>query len=161
MPKFAVKVLTIILALAALSLAGCTRGNETAGGPRDRLHRYISKTFEVRSPSDRAELAEFMTGEARTRLDAWTDEQFRDAFIEHPREFVKLVWREMKNVSPDEVSITYELTYLDQSRGKDAKVTNRKICQLLRKDGKWYITDVRNVKELIEYRSEMAFDIKP
>ena len=150
-----------ILAMILTGLTGCTRTDDVSGGPRDRLHRYISKTFEIRNVSDKGELAEFLTGDARSRLEAWTDDQFRDAFIEAKRQFVKLVWRETKHVSPSEVSITYELTYLDQAKGKDAKVTNRKICQLLEKDGKWYIADVRNVKELIEYRNEMTFDIKP
>jgi hypothetical protein len=149
-------MLLTVLALTSPILGGCTRGDDAAGGPKDRLHRYISRTFDLKSVSERKELEEFLTGEARTRLAAWNDEQFREAFIESKRQFVKLAWREIKNTSPAEVNITYELTYIDQGKGKDAKVTNRKICQLVQHDGKWLIADVRNIKEMIEYRNEMS-----
>jgi hypothetical protein len=142
--------------LCTLALGACTPGGPVIEDPKHRLTDYISKSFAVQSPQDREALAAYMTGEAKNRLLSWSDEQFRAAFIDFKRTFVKLVIREIKNASPKEVGITYELTYLDQNRGKDAKVTNKKLAQLVLDNGKWFINDVRNIKETVEYRNEMS-----
>jgi hypothetical protein len=140
---------------AALALAGC---QDRAGGedPKRQLNEYISHSFAIKSPEDRGKLLGYLGGEARTRLTAWSDEQFRSAFIEHKKEFIKLAFREVKPVSDSRVSITYELTYLDQTKGKDAKVTQKKMAEMSKDAGRWLITDVRSIKELIEYREELS-----
>jgi hypothetical protein len=121
-----------------------------------QLADYISKSFAVRSPEDRSQLLAYLTGESKNRLSAWSDEQFRQAFVDSKRQFLKLLVREMKPVSPKEMSITYELMYNDQGRGHNAKVTNKKLCTMVLQDGKWLISDVRNIKELVEYQNEMS-----
>ena len=68
------------------------------------------------------------------------------AFIELKRQFLKLAFREVKQISPNAVSVTYELTYLDQGKGRDAKVTNKKFAQMLKEQGKWVVGSVRNIK---------------
>ena len=145
-----------MLVLALRLLSACTSGGEAGGDPKKRLTEYISKSFSVKSLEDRDKLAEFLTGDAKIRLVAWSEDQFRSAFIDSKREFIKLVVKEIKATSPRETDITYELTYLDQSRGKDAKVTNKKLAQLVQNDGRWYIAGVHNIKELVEYRNEMS-----
>jgi hypothetical protein len=135
---------------------GCTQKSENSNDPKQRLKEYISKSFSVRTVQDRAELLTYLTGSAKTRLGAWSDEQFREAFIDSKRQFIKLSFPETKSVSPIEAHITYELTYLDQGKGKDAKVMNKKLCSLVQQQGQWMITEVRNIKELIEYRNEMS-----
>jgi len=127
-----------------------------ADDPKKRLTEYISKSFAVKGAEDRKGLAEYLAGDARTRMTDWSDEQFRQAFIDSKRQFIKLAFREIKTLSPKEMNITYELTYLDQGKGHDAKVTNKKLCQMSLEKGKWFITDVRNIKELVEYRNEMS-----
>jgi len=148
--------LLIVPMLALLMAAGCTRSEDVSGDPKKQLQDYISKSFSVRGVEDRAVLLAHMTGEAKQRLSAWSEEQFLSAFTESKRQFVKLVFAEIKPVSKSEVSITYELTYLDQNKGHDAKVTNKKLCQMVLENGKWLIADVRNIKELVEYRNEMS-----
>ena len=54
------------------------------------------------------------------------------------------------------MNITYELAYVDQSRGSGAKITNKKLCQMKLESGKWVINDVHNIKELVEYQNEMS-----
>lgn len=156
------KMITVLLALqlVALSFSACTP-KQGADDPRGRLNAYISQTFAVKGPQDRKDLAAYLTGEARDRIESWSDEQFRQAFVDSKRQFVKLAFKEQKSVSPDETSITYEITYQSnyvdaQGKAHDARVTNRKLAQMVRKDGKWYISDVRNIKELVEYKNELT-----
>lgn len=149
------RIVWCVCVVLSLAVSGCSR---KGGGddPKDRLRDYISKSFSVRGPADRGELTGFLTGDAKVRLVAWSDEQFLQAFVDSKREFVKLAFKEIEKRSDREVAITYELTYLDQSRGTDAKVTNKKLAQMIEREGRWYIAEVRNIKELVEYRNEMS-----
>ena len=157
-----VKATSITRAVAALLLGvsvlgwGCSSRRQGANDPKSRLQDYISQSFAISGPQDREALSRFLIGPAKTRLAAWSDDQFRTAFLENRRQFVKLVFSEVRNLSPKEVNITYELTYLDQSKGHDAKVTHKKLAQLTHDRDQWYIAEVRNMKELIEYKNEMA-----
>ncbi len=136
--------------------SSCTNGEKGLDDPRRQLTDYISKSFAVRTIDDRRELLDHLGGEAKSRLAAWSDDQFREAFIESKKQFIKLAIQETKSLSQAEVNITYELTYLDQSKGRDAKVTNKKLAQLKLEQGRWLIGEVRNIKELVEYRNEMS-----
>ncbi len=139
----------------ATGLSACFGEKPVSNDPKVRLQEYISRSFAVDAVEDRQEMLGYLGGTAKTRLAAWTDEQFRRAFVEQKRQFVKLAFKEVKPVSPTEVNITYELTYLDQGRG-DARVTNRKLSQLVLENQRWVIAEVRNINELIEYRNEMS-----
>ena len=142
--------------LAAAVSGSCTGDRDLTQDPKRRLTEYISKSFAVSGVSDKKSLESYLTGDARARLAAWSDEQFETAFIRSKRQFVKLVVREMKKIADEQVSITYELTYLDQGKGLDVRVTNKKLCTMVLEQGKWLIREVRNIKELIEYRNEMT-----
>lgn len=141
---------------ALIAASGCERGTVSSADPKGRLQDYITRTFNVKGAEDRQELLGFLSGDARTRLSAWSDDQFRQAFIDSKRKFLKLAFREVKTVSPTEVSITYELVYNDKIRETEAKVTNKKLAQMTLVDGKWLIGDVKNIKELVEYQNEMS-----
>ena len=146
----------IALAVSLVCGAGCTRKQQDASDPKQRLNAYISQSFDVRKVDDRDSLMAYLTGPAKVRLAAWSPEQFREAFIESKREFVKLVFSEIKPVSPTETNITYELTYIDKGKSSNAKVTHKKLCQLVQDQGGWFIKDVRSIKELVEYQNEMS-----
>jgi hypothetical protein len=141
-------------------LGACTPKQEGQDDPKRRLNEYISQGFAVKSPQDKAQLLSYLTGEAKTRLESWSEEQFRHAFIDSKRQFIKLAFKELKPVSADEVSITYELTYsadyADEGESRNAKITNRKLAQLVHQGGQWYIGEVRNIKEVVEYKEEMS-----
>lgn len=144
------------IVILCLGLTACTRNSGGPEDPKRRLSEYISRSFAVKNLEDRQELAIFLTGEAKTRLLAWSEDQFRAAFIESKRQYIKLLITEMKSISPTEVRITYELTYVDQGKGHDAKVTNKKLCQMIKDQDKWYISDVHNIKEWVEYQNELS-----
>jgi len=152
-----------LVVLMLLMTSACTGPMGGSGGTKDdakhQLTEYISHSFSVKGPDDRQQLLSYLTGEAKTRLAAWSDEQFRQAFIENKRQFLNLLIREQKTVSPSEFEITYEISYLDRSKGDakgETKITNKKLAQLHQEGGKWLISDVRNIKDLIEYRNEMS-----
>jgi hypothetical protein len=147
--------IVLVVSLALISFS-CSRDADVPNDPKKVLNAYISKSFAVKGAKDREELVALLTRDAKSRLSAWSDEQFRQAFIDNKREFVKLVFTEAKNSSPTETNITYELTYMDQSKGSGAKITQKKMAQLVQDQGKWLISDVQSIKELVEYRNEMA-----
>lgn len=146
----------VVLIGSLLCTPSCTKKDSATIEPKQVLKDYISKSFAVRDAKDRKDLLGYLTGDAKLRLQSWSDEQFLAAFVDTPRQFVRLAIKDMKPVSPIEVSITYELTYLDQTKGKDAKITNKKLCQLNLSQDHWLISDVKNIKELIEYRDELT-----
>jgi len=148
--------LIFLATVCGLSLSACSRDGKNANDPKQRLTDYISTSFSVRDTSDRAKLENYLTGGAKNRLVAWSEEQFRQAFVENKRDFVKLAIREVKPVNPNRTDITYELTYVDQGRGPDARVTTKRMCEMSFEGGKWYIREVKNIKELIEYKNEIS-----
>lgn len=148
----------IFLIAVGLSLfcGGCTQNRSMEIDPKKRLQDYISDSFNIKTDSDRKLLESHLTGEAKSRLTAWSNEQFHKAFIDTKRQYSKLVFREVKTISPKEVHIVYELSYMDQGKGSDARVTTKKLCQLSLENGKWLIREVQSIKELVEYKNEMS-----
>lgn len=149
------RVAVLVMGLMSL-LAACTLPESGMDDPKGRLTEYINKSFAVESPSDRAALLSYMTGESRARLAAWSEDQFRQAFIDSKRQKIKFAVTEIKSISANEVSLTYEVSYLDQTKSKGAKVTNKKLCSMVKEDGHWLIRDVKNIKELVEFKDEAA-----
>jgi len=145
-----------MLLAALVALPACTRSSHDANDPRTRLNDYIAKSFNASSLADKDAMLSYLTGDAKARLSAWSEDQFREAFIDSKRQFLKLVFQDTRKVSPSEVEITYEISYLDPERGKSAKVTNLKTSEMVFENGKWMIKDVHNIKELIEYQNEMS-----
>lgn len=151
--------------LLMFMLGACTQKSEGPSDPKKELTDYISKSFSMKTVEDKKLLLAHLTGETKSRLEAWSEEQFRAAFIDTKRQFVKLAIKEVKNNSDVEVGITYELTYLDMAKGangkdlkdmKDVKVTNKKLALLTKEGAQWLIKEVKNINELIEFRNEMA-----
>ena len=142
--------------LIAVSLFSCTKNGSGHNDPKQRLTDYISQSFSIKSPDDRAKLVAYLAGGAKNRLIAWNDEQFRQAFLDTKRTFIKLAIREVKALSNTETNLTYELTYIDQTKGSDTRVTNKRMCEMVLENGIWQIREVHNIKELIEYKNEMS-----
>jgi hypothetical protein len=161
-----VGITTLALLWLAVVSAGCTNRQQSDADPRKRVTDYISKSFAVREESDREGLMEQLTGDAKYRLAAWSDDQFRAAFIESKRTFVNLQFHDVKQVTESRYDITYDLVYWDGGRAPEktdasiedalAKVTQRKLAQVVNDRGKWLIADVRSIKELVEYKGEMS-----
>ncbi len=147
-------IMTTVFAIGALT--ACVNTPSVPGSPKRRLEEYISRSFAVKSAADRQQLVSYLTGDAKGRLASWSDEQFLQAFMDSKRQFLKLALSEVKPISKDQVDITYELSYVDQGKGHDARVTNKKLCQMVRENGQWMIKDVHNIKELVEYSDEMS-----
>jgi|GEM_PF-520549 len=151
---------------AILLLAACSDRSGDDADPRKRITDYISQSFAVREASDRESLLEHLSGDAKYRLAAWSDDQFRAVFIESKRSFKSVKFHDVKKVGDGRYDITYDLVYIDEgrqvdqtdanSRGGVAKVTQRKLAQIISDRGKWLISDIRSIKELVEYMGEMS-----
>jgi hypothetical protein len=150
------KTLIVSVVMIIFGLAGCQKGANYPTDPKKALTEYISKTFALSSEKDQQELLQYLTGEAQARLKEMSPAEFKAKLVDQKRQFVKLAFREVKPVSKSEVDITYELVYLDQAKGQDTRVTNKKLCALVLESGRWLIKDVTNIKELIEYKNEMS-----
>lgn len=144
-----------------MTLVSCSiKKNQPVEGAQGALQEYISESFHIKNVGDRDRLLNLLTGMSKTRLAAWSPEQFMQAFFENKREFVKLLILEKKKLSSTEENITYELTYIDYGRvqgGQGVQVTNKKLCHVVNQQGKWLISEMHNIKELVEYKNEMTF----
>lgn len=155
MSRNRLQVAVSVVLLVFLATA-CWKDNAVPGDPKSRLSEYIQRSFQVKRAEDKTALVDFLTGDARTRLEAWSDEQFLDAFTSSNRQFLKLSFREVRPMGEEHVNITYEVTYLDKSDKHNTKVTTKKLCELTKVDGKWLINDVHNIKELVEYQDDIS-----
>lgn len=136
-------------------LSGCTN-KEKDLSPKQRLESYISKSFSISSVEERQDLISYLIGPTKIKLSSWSDEQFRRAFIETERKFIKLLIRETKDVSQNEVSVTYELSYFENPKKENTKKTARRNARMLKENDVWYIREVKNISEIIEYSNEMS-----
>jgi hypothetical protein len=145
------------LPVALLVIAACTSVKDGPGSlsARSTVSNYIAKTFQVRSVADKAALEEYLTGEARQRLNAWNDEQFLVAFSDSKRKFEKLQFREVEALNENEVNVTYELTFVER-KDRESRTTTKKMAHVVLRDGRWLIENVRNIKLLVEYQDEMS-----
>jgi hypothetical protein len=137
---------------------GCHRSRPEQSDPKKVLTDYISFGFGARNVQDRQRMLELLGGDAKARLASWSDEQFKAAFLDTKKQFVKLRILETQEISPQESALTYELIYMEQAPGQtqEVKLTHKKLAQLRREGDRWAIFEVRNLKQLIEYRNEMS-----
>ncbi len=149
------KKLTLFIIISFVAL-GCFDKEQKDFQPKEVLEAYITKSFSIKTPEDKKDLIVFLGGEAKERLTLWSDEQFEEAFIDSKRKFKKLLFKETKKVSEEEVNIIYELSYSDNKDDGSVNVTYKKLCRLMLEDGAWKIFQVKNIKELIEYENEMS-----
>jgi hypothetical protein len=146
-----------MLVMLAVVFSSCTNDQVTSRDPKQKLNEYITKSFNVKSLDDKNEMLSYLTGEAKARLAAWSDDQFREAFIDSKRQFSKLAIKEVKAITPDRTEVTYDIAYTDRDKtGSDIKITNKKMAELVKDNGTWFIKDVHNIKELVEYKNEMS-----
>ena len=97
-----------------------------------------------------------LTGDTRSRLEAWNDEQFQRAFVEQKKTFKELKILENRKVSPQEVILVYELSYQQGPQDKGVRITQRKLGTLVREQSDWKIKEVRSIRESIEYLEELS-----
>jgi hypothetical protein len=158
MYKYQIKAKVLISFVFISTIISCSPRQGQIEDPSRRLSEYISKSFSVKGIEDKNELISYLTGEAKVRLGNWSEDQFREAFIDSKRQFKKLSIREVKPISPQHKVITYELTFSDWGKGinHETKVTQKKLCDMVLEKGRWMIESVQNMKELIEYKNELS-----
>jgi len=124
--------------------------------PVKTLETYVQASFNVKGVDDKAMMESLLTGDTKQRLVVWSEEQFLKAFVETKKKFGSLKILENKKVSDQEVALTYELSYREGEKEKEAKITQRKLCTLVKVEGGWKIKEVRSQRESIEYLSELS-----
>lgn len=139
----------------SLGLASCTESIKDST-PAKVLENYIQISFNATSIQDKKKMETLLTGDTQNRLVSWSDEQFLKAFVEVKKKFQGLKILETKKVSDQEVALTYELSYQEGPKGKEAQVTQRKLCSIVQIEGGWRIKEVRSVRESIEYLQELS-----
>ncbi len=151
-PQTLVRVLVLIVALTAI---GCSRSVENFS-PKSVLEKYIQLSFNVRSLDDRQKLVEFLSGDTKTRLIAWSDEQFLKAFVESTRQFRRLRILETKKTSEAETLITYELSFDERNKSGPSRVVQKKLCVVVKEGSDWKIREVKSIRESIEYTDGLS-----
>lgn len=123
--------------------------------PQGVLKEYIARTFALKSFSEKSRLLELTTGEVKEALEKLDSESFTKHFLESKKELMSMKLRDERKISDDRYSITYELSY--SSKPSDDQVTIKKHALFEKKDGKWFIAEVKNLKTYIEHQNELSF----
>ncbi len=149
----------IIMAMA-ITLFSCTNKINSSSA-KDVLSEYVSRSFGVQSINDRKKLIELTSGEVKKVLEDMKDETFQKYFIAQKKEFVSLKVNDERSLTENTYSITYELTYKQQSLTFDGQIshdliTNKKHSVFVKADGKWLISEVKNLKTDIEHQNAMS-----
>jgi hypothetical protein len=144
--------LPVLLLLAGTA---CTRDSEEST-PVKTLEQYVRTSFQATGIQDKRVMESLLTGDTRSRLEAWNDEQFQRAFVDQKKTFKELKILENRKVSPQEVILVYELSYHQGPQDKGVKITQRKLGTLVREQADWKIKEVRSIRESIEYLEELS-----
>ena len=132
-----------------LLLLSCNSNNS----PEGVLSGFIQKRLDDEIVID--DLKDFLTGDLL--------EEYTQALSEEPNKLneannfkkskVSIVY---KNCTGDECSITYSLSYdaqaSDDKTQKDVSISVKKIALIVKIDGKWYISDISDVKSYYEFK---------
>jgi len=138
-----------------LMVSACTRDSEEST-PVRTLERYVRTSFQATGIQDKRVMESLLTGDTRSRLEAWNDEQFQRSFVEQKKTFKELKILENRKVSPEEVILVYELSYQQGPQDKGVRITQRKLGTLIREQSDWKIKEVRSIRESIEYLEELS-----
>jgi hypothetical protein len=148
-------VKNIIAVLGLCLLFSCTQ-NSVDSTPAKVLENYIHISFNATSVADKKRMEDLLTGDTKTRLASWSDEQFSKAFLGSTKKFLGLKVLETKKVSDAEVALTYELSYQEGPKDQAAEITQRKMGTVVKEGDAWKIQEVRSIRESIEYLKELS-----
>ncbi len=144
--RFATKAVQMKLLLSfALSffLMSCTGSKlQTPSKPEDRVQLFVRLSSDVKSPDDKAMLAQMCQGRMRQAIDAISDDAFSVAYVNQPIEVkdFKVVQTE---IDGNLARVHYRLEILNPN-GQDTTVeTNEREVELLRVDGQWFLEAIR------------------
>jgi hypothetical protein len=152
------KIYFLMAGSMVLGSTACEMRSASQKEPKEVIQRYIAASFNARSFSDKGKLTPLLTGEVKERLVNLEEESFKKRFLDPNRKFIRLRFREIQEVSPGLLNLTYEITYSEtRKNGYEATVTNRKLAELVLIDEKWFIQDVKSLRQLIEFEDELAF----
>lgn len=154
--KILTKNLSAIVGLAVLMQVGACTKKENEATPVKVLERYIDISFNAKGIEDKRRMEDLLTGDTKTRLVSWSDEQFLKAFVETKRKFGGIKILETKKTSETETALTYELSFQEGEGDKKVGISQRKLCVVVFEGGALKIREVRSIRESIEYLKELS-----
>ncbi|WP_419173354.1 hypothetical protein [Halobacteriovorax sp.] len=134
-----------------LLLIGCQSNNS----PEGVLKSFIEKRLNDKISVD--DLEDYLTGDL---LEEYTQALGEDPNkLNESNEFsdsrFKIVY---KNCSGDECSITYTLSYeadaTTEESKRDVSISVKKIALIVKRDEKWFISNISDVKSFYEFKEE-------
>lgn len=154
----------VFAAALLLALGACTK-QDAPVAPREVLSKYVSSAFGVKAVSDLAELKQYATGQALAELNGLEKdtELFNRTFVEQNIQSASsLKIRDERKVDEARYSITYELAYRDSKKDTgDNTVTIKKHAMFAKQDGKWLISEVQNLKTVVEHTTDENIQANP
>ena len=141
--------------MLALVPAACISPNlETT--PGKVLETYVRISFEATGLQDKMKMEELLTGETRERLHGWSDEEFTKNFLQSGRKFRGLRILDTKRIQEREMALTYELSFDEGPTDRAARVTQKKLCTVVKEEQGWRIKEVRSLRESIEFEKGLV-----
>lgn len=155
-------IIILILFVIPGILISCNSSKTVTGSAKDVLTEYVKRSFAVNSLNDKKKLMELTTGEVKKVLEEMKDEAFQKYFIAQKKQFISLKVKDERSLTENTFSITYELTFKQESLSFDGQIskdliTNKKHAVFVKNDGFWVISEVKNLKTDIEHQNEMSF----
>ena len=150
-----------IFIITIFIIAGCSYQERRHDDPVLVLRDYIASSFAIKSYKDKRYMLSYLKGDALKKLKALSSAEFNEQFVNQRRTFLKLKILSEEKLNKDKFKIQYELSYINLPESNNPistenKVTNRKSATIIKKDNKWYINEVKNVTQLIEFKDEMT-----
>lgn len=145
----------IVIVSLSLILFACE--GKKADSPNNSLREYVSRTFAIDNVEDRDRLIELTTGNVKEILLSMDEEDFRKNFLEEKKAFVGMKIKDERELNPGRYSITYELTYTNKTNSTSATVLTKKHAIFEKIEDRWLISEVQNLKTVIEHENEMSF----
>ena len=155
------KMINLIVLVLFVLLSACTGSKTAQNGPQKTLTEYVEKSFAVKAINDKKDLLNLTTGEVKKLLEGIDEKSFLDQFLHSKRSFVALRVKDERKMNDTKYTITYELVFNEQSNDSKnpnkSQVTSKKYALFELESGVWKISEVRNLKTLIEHQNEMTF----
>jgi hypothetical protein len=143
-----------LITMALVPVACISPNLETT--PGKVLETYVRISFEATGLQDKMKMEELLTGDTRERLHAWSDEEFEKTFLHSGRKFQGLKILDTKRIHDREMALTYELSFDEGPLDRPARVTQKKLCTVVKEEQGWRIKEVRSLRESIEFEKGLV-----
>ena len=132
-----------------LCIVGCTTMCDSSHedmNPEQVVEAYLTEAFNIQDVSEVDNIIQYTTDNLKKELEKADTNKITEMFISKRYNLDNFLVVEKSQKTPREIEVTYELSYQELSastdEGRAANQTIENTFALVRKKGKWFISDV-------------------